>query len=189
MRARARGRRAGHGDTHGGARCRHSAVWAHASSCSYGSSAIRGYGAQSSMRGGLARSACRRCTPTFGRWRWHCHSTMSAIPLRTGRSTSGSLVTRPVSCLSRFASSVCSCVDSVWLGELHAGHDLDGALDLSAGTNVCVLSQLRVKHVLNPFARFVFDDYTWDMYGATYSRFNGNWIPSRIPLNAVMSGG
>ena len=38
-------------------------------------------------------------------------------------------------------------------------------------------------------ARHVFDDFTWDMNGPAYSKFDSTrWIPSRIPLTAVISG-
>ena len=37
--------------------------------------------------------------------------------------------------------------------------------------------------------RFVFDDYAWDRRGPAYSRFDRNrWIPTRIPLSAIISG-
>ncbi|EKM50148.1 uncharacterized protein PHACADRAFT_200992 [Phanerochaete carnosa HHB-10118-sp] len=36
---------------------------------------------------------------------------------------------------------------------------------------------------------YVFDDYTWDKHGPPYSMFDDKrWIPSRIPLSAVISG-
>lgn len=36
--------------------------------------------------------------------------------------------------------------------------------------------------------RYVFDDYTWDMDGPEYSKFGDKYIPSRIPLTALISG-
>ncbi|PSR92064.1 hypothetical protein PHLCEN_2v4780 [Hermanssonia centrifuga] len=35
---------------------------------------------------------------------------------------------------------------------------------------------------------YVFDEFTWDKYGPEYTFYNGKWIPSRIPLSAVISG-
>ncbi|EKM61659.1 uncharacterized protein PHACADRAFT_83052 [Phanerochaete carnosa HHB-10118-sp] len=36
---------------------------------------------------------------------------------------------------------------------------------------------------------YVFDDYTWDKHGPAYALFdNKRWIPSRIPLSALISG-
>ncbi|KAH7902857.1 hypothetical protein BJ138DRAFT_1131576, partial [Hygrophoropsis aurantiaca] len=35
---------------------------------------------------------------------------------------------------------------------------------------------------------FVFNDYVWNPDGSRYSDYNGKWIPSRIPLTALLGG-
>jgi len=36
--------------------------------------------------------------------------------------------------------------------------------------------------------RFVFDNYTWNRDGPVYSNFNGNLIPSTIPMTVQIAG-
>ncbi|KAI0246304.1 hypothetical protein BJV78DRAFT_1364921 [Lactifluus subvellereus] len=35
---------------------------------------------------------------------------------------------------------------------------------------------------------YVFENYTWDKRSGDFSRFNRKWIPSRVPLTALLSG-
>jgi hypothetical protein len=40
----------------------------------------------------------------------------------------------------------------------------------------------------SPWGSFVFENYAWDKKAGDFARFNDKWIPSRVPLTALLSG-
>lgn len=76
-----------------------------------------------------------------------------------------------------------------WLGQFHARYGSDGTSDLPVRTNVCIIYAVCNLIATDNHCRYVFDDYTWDKHGPVYSKFDDKrWIPSRIPLSAIISG-
>lgn len=58
---------------------------------------------------------------------------------------------------------------------------------LSGRTYVSKVPYISPSAHKNPRS-YVFDDYTWEKEGPEFSKFGNNWIPSRIPLSALISG-
>lgn len=59
---------------------------------------------------------------------------------------------------------------------------------LAYATNRSSVAPTPTQFVTNASSSFVFDDYTWAVDGTPYSDLNGEIIPSRIPLTALIDG-